>query len=193
MKPVSMEQRAEARARLAERVAAAELGYAEAIREMRKALGRTQAEFAAMLHMDLKQLAQIERGKANPTVDTLSRIGKLFGFRVGFVPNLRRPPPPEVSEVLRAAKTETAGLPAEEIRKLSEMLQAARHFPRAEEMQKLAEVLQAVKHFPTATEIRKISEMLKVADKPRARDLLAAAGSPEISGPSEGSTRRRRR
>lgn len=32
-----------------------------------------------------RQLAEIEAGTANPTLATLQRIGRLFGFGVGFV------------------------------------------------------------------------------------------------------------
>lgn len=45
-----------------------------------------------MLKLTRRQLAEIERGKANPTVDTLERIGRVFGLTPGFVPAQRRAP-----------------------------------------------------------------------------------------------------
>ena len=32
-----------------------------------------------------RQIAEIEDGTANPTLETLKKIGRLFGFEVGFV------------------------------------------------------------------------------------------------------------
>lgn len=52
---------------------------------MRHAVGMTQAEFAAMLWLGKRNFAEIERGRANPTVETLDRNGRLFGFRLAFV------------------------------------------------------------------------------------------------------------
>lgn len=54
--------------------------------EIRKSLGLTQAQFATLTGITKRQVAEIETGKANPTVETLQRIGSLFGFSVGFVP-----------------------------------------------------------------------------------------------------------
>lgn len=59
---------------------------------MRMALGLSQDVFARMLKLTRRQLAEIERGKANPTAETLERIGKVFGFTLGFVP-AERPAP----------------------------------------------------------------------------------------------------
>jgi transcriptional regulator with XRE-family HTH domain len=38
-----------------------------------------------MLRMTVRQWAEIERGEANPTMETLERIGRAYGFQVGFV------------------------------------------------------------------------------------------------------------
>lgn len=35
--------------------------------------------------MTVRQWAEIERGDANPTMRTLERIGRAYGFQVGFV------------------------------------------------------------------------------------------------------------
>lgn len=48
----------------------------------------TQEEFASSLGLTRRQVAEIEAGTANPTMETLERIGRLFGFGVGFVPRI---------------------------------------------------------------------------------------------------------
>ena len=35
-------------------------------------------------------LAEIELDRRNPTVETLNKIGRPFGYTVGFVPTVRR-------------------------------------------------------------------------------------------------------
>lgn len=57
-----------------------------AVAEIRKSLGLTQDQFAMITGITKRQVAEIETGRANPTVETLNRIGKLFGFTAGFVP-----------------------------------------------------------------------------------------------------------
>jgi len=90
-KPTSEEIR-QRRARLADRARAGDLRLPGAIRDMRTALGLSQDVFARMLKLTRRQLAEIERGKANPTAETLERIGRVFGFTLGFVPAERRAP-----------------------------------------------------------------------------------------------------
>lgn len=53
--------------------------------DIRKSLGLSQKEFADLIGMTRRQIAEMETG-SNPTLDTMNRIGKLFGFTVGFVP-----------------------------------------------------------------------------------------------------------
>lgn len=87
-KPTKEETR-ELRQRLAERARAGELRFPFAVLEIRKSFGMTQDEFADLIGITRRQVAEIETGKSNPTVDTLNRIGRLFGFTVGLVPQLR--------------------------------------------------------------------------------------------------------
>lgn len=75
----------ERRRALAERARSGGLLLPRAVLEMRHALGLTQDEFAAMLRLGKRNLAEIERGEANPTVETLDRIGRIFGFQLAFV------------------------------------------------------------------------------------------------------------
>ncbi len=99
----------ERRRALAERAAAGQLRLPEGFKDMRTAIGLTQAEFARMLRMTVRQWAEIERGDANPTMETLERIGRAYGFQVGFV----RREADRAAEIhpsaLRDARTSTTG------------------------------------------------------------------------------------
>lgn len=73
---------------LAERARSGTLRLPAAVAEIRKGLGLTQGEFATMLSMTRRQVAEIESGTSNPTLETLEKVGRLFGFSVGFVPRV---------------------------------------------------------------------------------------------------------
>ncbi len=75
---------------IARRAVAGELRLPEAVRDLRVALGLTQAEFADKFGLTRMQLIDLEKGRANPTQETLARIGKPFGFVLGFVPKAGR-------------------------------------------------------------------------------------------------------
>ncbi|TXH84622.1 MAG: XRE family transcriptional regulator [Rhizobium sp.] len=70
---------------LAERARCGGLRLPGAVAEIRKGIGMTQHEFANILGLTRRQIADIEMGSANPTIQTLQKIGRLFGFEVGFV------------------------------------------------------------------------------------------------------------
>jgi len=74
------------RKRLRERAIAADLRLPGAVLDIRKSLGLTQEKFAEITGITKRQIAEIETGKGNPTAATLHKIGKLFGFSLGFVP-----------------------------------------------------------------------------------------------------------
>jgi len=76
----------ENRRTLAERARTGDLRLPEAVVEIRRGLGLTQDEFAKTLSLTRRQVAEIEAGTANPTLETLGKIGRLFGFTVGFIP-----------------------------------------------------------------------------------------------------------
>ncbi len=76
----------ENRRTLAERARTGDLRLPEAVVEIRRGLGLTQDEFAKTLSLTRRQVAEIEAGTANPTLETLAKIGRLFGFTVGFIP-----------------------------------------------------------------------------------------------------------
>lgn len=84
-KKPTKEEILENRRTLAERARTGDLRLPEAVADIRKGFGMTQEEFAKTLALTRRQVAEIEAGTANPTLETLERIGRLFGFRVGFV------------------------------------------------------------------------------------------------------------
>jgi DNA-binding XRE family transcriptional regulator len=75
----------ENRRTLSQRARTGDLKLPEAVADIRKGFGMTQEEFAKMLTLTRRQVAELEAGSANPTLETLEKIGRLFGFRVGFV------------------------------------------------------------------------------------------------------------
>ncbi|MBA8879262.1 helix-turn-helix transcriptional regulator [Phyllobacterium myrsinacearum] len=85
-KKPTKEEILENRRTLAERARNGDLRLPEAVAEIRKGFGLTQDEFARTLSLTRRQVAEIEAGTANPTLETLAKIGRLFGFGVGFVP-----------------------------------------------------------------------------------------------------------
>lgn len=81
----------EARKILHSRAEAAELVLPTAVLEMRLALGMTQAEFAKAFKMTQRRISDLENGRGNPSVQTLNKIARAFGFTLGFVPKPRSP------------------------------------------------------------------------------------------------------
>lgn len=85
-KKPTKEEILENRRTLAERARTGDLRLPEAVVEIRRGLGLTQDEFAKTLSLTRRQVAEIEAGTANPTLETLGKIGRLLGFTVGFIP-----------------------------------------------------------------------------------------------------------
>lgn len=85
-KPRSRDEAFAARKALSDSVKMAELPWSRGVKTIRLALGMTQTQFAKAFKLTVRQVSQFENGSANPTVETLTRIGMPFGFAVGFVP-----------------------------------------------------------------------------------------------------------
>ncbi|MCJ7993433.1 helix-turn-helix transcriptional regulator [Rhizobium cremeum] len=85
-KKPTKEEILENRRTLAERARTGDLRLPGAVAEIRKGFGMTQVEFAKTLGLSRRQVSEIEAGMANPTLETIERIGRLFGFTAGFVP-----------------------------------------------------------------------------------------------------------
>jgi DNA-binding XRE family transcriptional regulator len=67
------------------------LDVPNAVKAMRHALGKTQAEYAKMADITRETLSRIETGEYNPTLEILQKIGAPFGFEIGFrTPATRR-------------------------------------------------------------------------------------------------------
>lgn len=61
------------------------LSLIETIKWMRRIAGLTQPKFAKMVGIAPRIIIDLERGVANPTLETLNKIGKPFGLTVGFI------------------------------------------------------------------------------------------------------------
>lgn len=85
LKPLDRDKQRARRDEVARKAEAGELILPEGVREMRRALGMTQARFATAFGLTREQVIALEKGRANPTLDTLNRIGRPFGFRAGFI------------------------------------------------------------------------------------------------------------
>ena len=77
------------RTRFYEELDSSKLSVAETVRRMRRITGLTQPEYAKLVGVAPRALIDIERGTANPTLETLNKIGRPFGLEVA----LRRRPP----------------------------------------------------------------------------------------------------
>ena len=84
-KPLTKDEIRARRYELHRRACDGELALPEAVREMRNAIGFTQEKFAKAFGLTRKQVIELESGKGNPTLETLMKVGRPFGFQVGFV------------------------------------------------------------------------------------------------------------
>lgn len=84
-------------------IEAGRLELGQAVRRMREISGLTQEHFAQHRGLSLLTLKRIETGKGNPTVDTLNRIGQIFGLKVGFI--RARPSDPDTEQTGRPSST----------------------------------------------------------------------------------------
>lgn len=85
----------ELRQRFYQDIRAGRLSLAEAVKTMRRISRLTQAEFARHRNIGLAVLKQIEAGKGNPRIETLNKIGEIFGLEAGLIyraPPAEKPP-----------------------------------------------------------------------------------------------------
>lgn len=80
---MTKEERAALRRELYARVDRGDVGLVEAIRTMRKIVGKTQVEYARLVGVSPRILKEIERGLGNPTLETLRKILRPFRLDVG--------------------------------------------------------------------------------------------------------------
>jgi putative transcriptional regulator len=82
------EEVTQAKQQLMDDIESGELSLGQAVRRMRLITGKSQKNFAqTIIGISPRVLAEIERGVANPTVETLNKIGRPFGYKVSFVCN----------------------------------------------------------------------------------------------------------
>jgi DNA-binding XRE family transcriptional regulator len=76
----------EAKEQLFADLSAARLTIGQATRRMRKIVGLTQSEYAdKVLKIYPRVLMDVEKDRGNPTLETLEKIARPFGLKVGFV------------------------------------------------------------------------------------------------------------
>ncbi|OGQ87783.1 MAG: hypothetical protein A2289_13365 [Deltaproteobacteria bacterium RIFOXYA12_FULL_58_15] len=61
-----------------------ELSMVDTIRRARRIMGLNQKKYAALVGLSPRVLIDFERGAGNPTLDTLEKIGRPFGFEVAY-------------------------------------------------------------------------------------------------------------
>ena len=67
-------------------IAAGRLPLGQATRRMRNIVGLTQVEYAEkVLKIYPRVLMEIEKDRGNPTLETLEKIARPFGLKIGFV------------------------------------------------------------------------------------------------------------
>ncbi|QOF75706.1 helix-turn-helix transcriptional regulator (plasmid) [Aminobacter sp. SR38] len=86
IRPSKEEVRARRKA-LGEKAAAGRLRFPDDLKEIRMTFGKSQEEFAALIGLTRRQVAEMESGNANPTYETIMRVGRLFGYGLAFVPD----------------------------------------------------------------------------------------------------------
>ncbi len=71
---------------LFEKLASGAISLGDATKSMRKIVGLTQKDYAEkVLKIYPRVLMEIENDRGNPTLETLQKIAKPFGLKVGFV------------------------------------------------------------------------------------------------------------
>ena len=80
------------RAALRQKLRDGSISLGDSVREMRRLTGLTQKDYAERVAKVFPRvLMDIERGQANPTLETLERIAKPWGWKIGFVPPPENP------------------------------------------------------------------------------------------------------
>lgn len=90
LRKMTREEMSEQRRSISSRAEVADLPFPKCIREMRTAIGLSQADFAKMTGLTIRMVAEIEKGRANPTLETILRLASPFGLQVGLIPRHRK-------------------------------------------------------------------------------------------------------
>jgi|TARA_R110000751_G_scaffold62989_1_gene130387 DNA-binding XRE family transcriptional regulator len=84
-KPLPKQEQRARRLEMDRKACDGELVLPHAVCEIRTACGMTQADFGRHFGLTRKQVIELESGKSNPTLETLMKVCRPFGFQVGFV------------------------------------------------------------------------------------------------------------
>lgn len=82
---VKKKQDLEAREKFYTQIANHELSLAAAVKSMRAIVGMTQPQYAKFVGVAARIIIDVERGVANPTLETLRKIGRPFGLNILFI------------------------------------------------------------------------------------------------------------
>ncbi|MEL3889278.1 helix-turn-helix transcriptional regulator [Ferrovibrio sp. MS7] len=88
-KQLSKAERDALRLKLAEQAAQGALHLPETIKTLRAIMGLNQEGFGRLFKLTRRQVHELEAGTANPTLETLNRLGRPFGLEAGLVPRKR--------------------------------------------------------------------------------------------------------
>jgi DNA-binding XRE family transcriptional regulator len=72
----------EHRATLYDAIGRGELGFPEALRKLRRSVGKTQAEYAKLVGLSARILKEIEKGRGNPTLKSIRKALKPFNLDI---------------------------------------------------------------------------------------------------------------
>lgn len=87
---MSPKDRTNLRREFYERVDQGELTLVEALKTMRKIAGKTQAEYAHMVNVSPRVLIDFERGKGNPTLQSIQKMLAPFNLELTVKRRARR-------------------------------------------------------------------------------------------------------
>ncbi|MFZ2658177.1 MAG: helix-turn-helix transcriptional regulator [Victivallales bacterium] len=59
-----------------------ELGFPEALRKLRRSVGKTQSEYAKLVGLSSRILKEIEQGRGNPTLKSIRKALKPFNLDI---------------------------------------------------------------------------------------------------------------
>ena len=71
-----------------ERLNAENFTSSEAVKLIRKSIGKTQVEYAKITNVALKSLRAIEQSKGNPRMDTIEKLLRPFNLKLTVKPRL---------------------------------------------------------------------------------------------------------
>ncbi len=90
LKPIDRELERKLVEEFFQKFAESQCSIPEATKAMRRISRLTQPEFAKHRGISLATLRKIETGSGSTNVETLNKIGEIFGLEVGFVKTSRK-------------------------------------------------------------------------------------------------------